>query len=258
MILESLLILLLLFGALLVVYKGAVHEYQILQKDWSPNIEWSSLLGEQLPIVIRNVSQEWRGSWTRKATEAKSWPVYVETDEDIRKTTWKQWIHSPPGEPLITNRKEIAAIAKLPTQQWLDGGFRRWSWLPRSNNQIFVVTSDVPLPLTKTTAAATVVQITDGPPVTVWLAHEGAIPGEVQQDLNHQNPWTLSGNEIPLFEEIKYIEVKLRPGNALVVPTHWWYAVQGPSVGQKAEGTWGWIASFHTPVSWIVNKILEK
>lgn len=258
MFLEIVLLLLLLFAALVIVYKGAVHEYQILQKEWSPNIEWSHLLKEQLPIVIRNVSPEWRGNWTRKATEHKSWPVYVETEEEIQRTSWKDWIHSSPGEPHITNNDEIASIAKLPLQEWFDGGFSRWCWLPKASPNVFVLTSESPLPLTKTTAAATLLQATDGEPITVWLAHDGSVPSEIQADIKGKDPWKLTATEVPLFDEVKFIEVKVRPGNALVIPTHWWFSVTSSSVPTKADGGWGWIATFQTPVSWIVSSLTKS
>jgi hypothetical protein len=256
MILESIVVVLLLFVALLVVYKGSVQEYQILQKDWSPNIEWSPLLSEQLPIVIRNVPQEWRGSWTRKATEHKSWSVYVESEDALQKTTWKEWLQSPPGEPHPSNTADIASIAKLPVQEWLDGGFRRWSWLPSTTPHTFVLTSDQPLPLRKTTAAATLVQVTDGESASVWLAHDGVVPSELQEEIKGRNPWSLSSEEVPLMEEVKFIEIKLRPGNALIIPTHWWFAVKGPTVSKKVEGVWGWTTTFQTPVSWVVSRIV--
>ncbi len=185
------------------MYKGAIHEYQILQKDWSPNIEWSSLLSEKLPIVIRNVSVEWIGQWNRHSTERKSWPIFVKgSDGQVLKATWNEWLASPPGEPLILNGDELAAASKIPMQNWKDGGFSSWSWLPTIANEVGVLGPDPSSvrAVQKTTAAATIVQATDGIPMQIWLAHEGAVPDFVAPTLKGSNPWVLKSEQVPWIE----------------------------------------------------------
>lgn len=265
MFLESLLVILLILGFLVMAYKGAVHEFQILQKDWAPNIDWSSLLSEQLPIVIRNVASEWRGAaWTRAATAQKSWPIHVRTTNgSLMRGAWGPWLTSPPGEPAIQNLDEIAAFVDVPLHAWTDGGFRRWSWLPtglgaQKHVGILGPSDDAVQPLRKTVAAATVLVATDGAPLQVWLAHEGAIPASVP--LENQDPWRSTA---PWIGEVKFIEMRLRPGNALVLPPHWWYALRPEidvfgSYATMAEGSWWFTAEFHTPVSALVATVTKK
>ena len=267
MFLESLLVLLLVVGFLVMAYKGAVHEFQILQKDWAPNIDWSPLLGETLPLVIRNVAPEWRGSaWTHQATAAKSWPIHVKPggSDQLMRGTWSQWLASAPGEPAIENLAEIATFVDVPLHAWTDGGFRRWSWLPtglgaKKHVGILGPTVGAVQTLRKTVAAATVLQATDGAPLQVWLAHEGAIPDAVS--LVGQDPWRATA---PWISEVKFIELRLRPGNALVLPPHWWYALQSEAGGAggpfptMADGAWYWMAEFHTPVSALVDAVTSK
>jgi hypothetical protein len=261
--LEILLVILLIVAFFLVAYKGAVHEFQILQKDWAPNIDWSSLLGEQLPLVIRNVDPTWQGTWGRSVSK-KPWPIQVSKNGQVFKGKWNEWLASPPGQPPIVEDSmwEIAELQRPPVEVWEDGGFRRTTWIPAHLLQptvhILGPAEDSVQPVRKTTAATTVVQAADGAPLQVWLAHEGAVPASVP--LEGSNPWTLTQENVPWIQEVKFIEVKLRPGNALAIPTHWYYALRPalPVVGDRptmADGAWYWIAPFHTPVSWGVSQL---
>jgi hypothetical protein len=259
--LEAVLVALLVLAFLMVAYKGAVHEFQILQKDWKPTIEWSALLAEQLPLVIRNVDPSWIGTWTYRATAAKSWPLQVRKDGKLFKTRWSEWIAAPPGQPQPTPHSlhEISAVASPPIALWEDGGFRRWSWIPAhlTKTQVQVLGPGAILPVRKSTAAATLLQATDGAPLQVWLAHEGAVP--TQAVLLGRDPWSLTADTVPWISEVKFVEMRVRPGNALVIPTHWYWAarpqVDVGSAETIGEGSWFWTAEWQTPVSWLVSQI---
>lgn len=265
MFLEILFLVLIVFAVLMVSYKGAMSEFQILQKEWAPNIDWSSLLAEGFPLVIRNVDPEWMGNWNVGNT-GKSWPVLVEKDGQILHTKWSDWAKSGAKQPLIENGSELAEVVKLPVAitNWMDGGFRRWSWLPagltRSHVHILGPAEDADVwNVEKTRAACTLIQSTDGLPLMIWLAHEGAVPASVAPNLAGKNPWSLKSSQIPWMEEVKFVEVKLRPGNALAIPAHWWWAARPalPPVCNGEErmmdGAWFWITEFQTPISAIVS-----
>lgn len=253
MILELLFIGLLVFAICALAYRGAVHEFQILQKDYVSDMKWSDMLTEELPIVIRSLPNRWLGAWTRQRTEQKTWVLTV-IDEAGKKfrTTWAHWLQSPKGQP--QNLEELAAVAKLDTtlRNWSDEGFRRWSWLPTSTPLPAILTDSQNQGVTKTTAEFTAIVPTDGEPLDVWIAHEGAIPETVADDLRGKNPWIQTTKEIPWIGEVQCIEVKLRPGNALIVPKHWWYALRVS--GEKGQ-SWYWTAAFHTPVSFLASSI---
>ncbi len=267
MLLEIVLFLLLVVGICVISYKGAVHEFQILQKDWAPNISWSQQLEENVPIVIRNVDPEWRGqSWTFKGTAKKAWPIVVkDADGEFLKTSWSEWIQSHPGQPELQNKQELAKVVKLPIRTWTDGGFSRWTWVAPARTEAYVLgpSPETVLPARKTTATNTLLQSTDGAPLQIWLAHEGAVPAAVNSELRGKNPWDLRSDEIPWIEEVKFIEIKLRPGNALSVPAHWWIAARpmfptNSTPSSMAEGSWFWLTEFHSPLSFMVSNMQKN
>jgi hypothetical protein len=256
--LEALLVILLILAFFVIAYKGAIHEFQILQKDWKPTIDWSSLLSEQLPLVIRNVEPTWLGSWTRKATASKTWPIQLRKD-GLFKGRWNEWLLRP-GQPPLTPEtlQEISAIVNVPLPLWEDGGFHRWSWIPahltRTTPQ--VLGPAVIRPVQKTTATTTLLQATDGAPLTIWLAHEGAIPAKVVPALLQKDPWSLTAEAVPWISEVKFVEIRLRPGNAIAIPAHWYWAAKSQAtVGNMGDGSWFWTAEFQTPISWLVSKV---
>jgi hypothetical protein len=250
----------LLFLALLVgvvcafVYRGAVHEFQILQKDFDEENNWSELLSEELPLVIRGIPKSWLGAWSERLTGKKSWQIMIKQDGRRFKTTWANWLASPSPKPQPMNLDEICGVARLQYNfsNWTADGFRRWSWLPVGAPKPRVFNAGDFSGVQKLTAEFTAITSTDGAPLELWVAHEGAIPANVSTDLIGKNPWTQTTEDIPWIGEVKYIEIKLRPGNAIVVPKHWWLAIR-PTSADDAAAAWFWIGEFHTPVSRVAS-----
>ena len=253
MILESLFVGLLILGICLVVYRGAVHEFQILQKEYGPDHNWSEILNEQLPLVIRSLPRTWLGAWTRKQTEHKTWVLTVQENGKRFRTTWNHWLKEPRGDPELA---ELATVAKLDTvlPHWTAEGFRQWAWLPPATPTPGILRGDQCLGVTKLTTEARTFVSTYGGYLELWIAHEGAIPANVADDLAGKNPWTQTTKEIPWIGEVKFIEVKLRPGNAIVIPKHWWVAVRS----SPDKAAWYWTADFHTPISWAVSAVARS
>jgi hypothetical protein len=258
MILGLIIVILLIVGICAISYRGALHEFQILQKDYNPENKWPDFLSEQLPLVIRNLPPNWLGNWSRSKTEQKNWPVQVKNTKNTKKTkkpiqtTFQKWLEY--SETPIENGKELGEKSKLDVtiRNW----FSRWFWIPTSIPHPYVL-SDAPsnscIPLRKATADATAIVSTDGSPVEVWLSHEAGIPDAIVDSLRGLNPWIQSTNEIPGVEKVKFIEVRLRPGNAIVVPTHWWYSVRSVE-----SDSWFWIHEFQSPISWLATRLQSK
>lgn len=256
MVFEFLFLILLILGVCIVAYRGAVHEFQILQRDYEPNTAWRDLLSEQLPIVVRNAPKHWMGGWTQQATENRRWNVVVKDNGKRFRTTWNVWIKGNHSD-MPENIQEITAAMKLPmaSEHIVADGFSHWSWIPFYTVHPTCLPSGAFRGVRKTVAECTGILATDGEPIELWIAHEGAIPNTVSDKLLGKNPWEQTTAEIPWIDTVKYIEIKLRPGNAIFLPRHWWYAIRSPKQTDTVPMSWYLRADFHTPISWLVAKV---
>jgi hypothetical protein len=253
MILEFIILCILVLAVCIIAYRGSNHEFQILQREYIAQTPWDELLNEQLPIVIRVLPKSLLGGWTEARTAAKRWPVTV-LDKDTQrryKTTWDTYLRENTlNQPV--NMDEIATIAQLDgtLQNWTADGFHKWYWVPTSVPKPVVAQPSYVQGVTHALAEATLITNTEGGPLHIWLAHSGAIPSNVIKSLLKKNPWTQTTDDIPWISEVKYIEIILRPGNALLVPRHWYYAI-----AVNETPTWFWTGEFHSPISWMIRKI---
>jgi hypothetical protein len=255
MIVPALIVFLLIVGIGALMYKRSVQEFQVLQKDHDPTHPWSELLGEQLPLVIRSLPPIWLSPWTKAQTAQKTWVLTVKEHGKKFRTTWNTWVQDPQGTPEF---EPLARVSKVEdtVQEWMNDGFRCWSWLPSQVQTASpgILRPDTIISVNQVRAEFVAYVSTDGAPLDLWIAHEGAIPANVASDLRGKNPWTQTTKDIPWIGEVKYIEVKLRPGNAILVPCHWWIAVR-PSKTKEESMAWYWTAEFHSPVSWAVSQV---
>ena len=252
---EVLFLILLVFGLCVVAYRGAVHEFQILQKDYEPNMVWTDMMNEQLPIVIRSIPKHWIGSWSYTKTAQKSWDVVVASpDKKKFKTQWSTWLQTPNNTTPVS-LKDCGKSMKLQNtfEHWMGEGFHQWFMLPVTTPTPYVFQPSDVLGLRKGISNFTVIVATDGIPLELWIAHEGAIPSNVKNEIEYKDPWIQTTDDIPWIGDVKYIEIKLRPGNAVLLPRHWWYAVRAAQDDTSAPFAWFWKGDFHSPVSWLAS-----
>jgi len=254
MVFELLFLTLLILGVCIVAYRGAIHEFQILQRDYEPNMTWKDLISEQLPIVIRNIPKYWIGGWTQSNTENKTWTTIVREKGRGFRTTWNVWIQGS-HTTMPENIQDIVTAMKLQntSEHMIADGFSHWSWIPHYRVNPHVLPVKGFRGVRKTVAEFTGIIATDGAPIELWIAHEGAIPPTVSTPLTGKNPWEQTTTEIPWIDTVKYIEIKLRPGNAIFIPRHWWYAIRSPI--ESDTTSWYIQNEFHTPISWLISKV---
>jgi hypothetical protein len=253
MILEFIVLFILVLAVCIIAYRGSVDEFQILQREYIAHTPWDELLNEQLPIVIRSLPKSLLGGWSESRTATKPWPitVYDPIESKRYKTTWSAYLNEKtPNQP--ENMDEIATIVKLDNtmQNWTTDGFHKWYWIPTSLPKPVVAQSSYIQGVTKSLAEATLVVNTEGAPLHIWLAHSGAIPSTVVNALLGKNPWIQTTDDIPWISEVKYVEIIVRAGNALLIPRHWYYAISA-----SESPTWYWVGEFHSPISWLVRKL---
>lgn len=268
MLLESTFIGLLILVFVVIFYRAANHEYTILQKDWgSDDVNWSKLVSERMPIVVRHVPKAWTKLWTRARTAKFGWPVVVQEKGKKMRTTWSGLVAAPPrlGQQIL-NTSDLATAAGLHDQAAEIGlEFRRPFWLPGSMSVGNLTAHVVPshdksfIGLRKTTAEATCWVATDGTPLRLWIAHEGATKGgEYLPPHPHgKDPWNLKPEESPWISELKFMEIRLRPGTMFLLPPHWWIGIKCDSFMNEnpvMEGGWFWTCEFHSPISWLATR----
>lgn len=244
--LELVLLLLLILAITLIAYRGAVHEYEILQHDFSDDIHWSDLMAEGLPIVIRNIPMSALGGWICQKHENRPYPIRIEEPTTGKKygTTMNTW---------LTDETPFSLSEPLPVKidgysTLYDAGFFRWYYLPFANTQPYILKTNHVHKLKKVVAEFSVITVTDGSPIIIWLAHEGAI-GDI--NLIHRDPWTITIHDEPRIGDVKYIEIRIRSLNTIAIPKHWYYALQN----NDDTPSWFTITELHSPVSRLVKML---
>jgi len=264
MIFELLFLILLIFGIAVIAYRGAIHEFQILQKDYVPDAGWKEMMNEQLPIVIRSLPKHWLGNWAYNKTATKTWEILVQDPEGKKfKTKWNVWLQTPNNTSPV-NLKDLADSIKLRNnfEHWAAEGFYNWYTLPSQTPTPYIYQQNDVWGLRKGVAEFTAIVSTDGTPLELWIAHEGAIPYKDADDIIGKDPWIQTTKEIPWIGDVKYIEIKLRPGNTILIPRHWWYAIRAAKEGTEEQPlptyAWFWKGEIHSPVSWLASRIRRE
>lgn len=269
MLLQTLFIILIILAFVVIFYRAAIHEYTILQKDWSSvDTNWKELISERAPLIVRDVPNEWTKLWSYGRTGKFGWPVAVSDGKKKSRSSWSIFINSKSTNKIL-NGDTLSEVAGLNEQAaTISSEFRRPFWLPGSfsvgrtvANVIKPIKSDY-VGLKKTTAEATCIVSTDGSPMRVWLAHEGATKGGAWLPANPygRDPWALKPEETPWITELKFLEIRLRPGNMLILPPHWWIAFRSSdeSGGENKKGSWYWMTEFHSVISWVATTFHNK
>lgn len=269
--LEILIIILVIAGVSLLMYRGAVHEFQINQKDYNEDNNWSDLLSEKVPLVIRNVPTSLITNWSMKRTGMRNWPVLLyEKGSNIR-THWNNWVNTQINKESIDkihknykNGERLATSANIDEmiQTWRDEGLNRMVWMPsnyKTNGVLLPPIENVCTPLKQVKCDDLLLVCSDGCNMNLWLAHEGSIPSGVEKQMIGQNPWNLTSETVPWIVDVKYVEMRLKPGQAVVIPSHWYYSVKPelPIVASEpviGNGCWYYTTEFHTPISWFISK----
>jgi hypothetical protein len=143
-------------------------------------------------------------------------------------------------------------------QHWQGEGVHQWYHIPVSTPTPYVFQPTNHIGLRKGVSDFTVITATDGLPLELWIAHEGAIPHNVKDDIIGKDPWIQTTDTIPWIGDVKYIEIKLRPGNAVLLPRHWWYAVRAAQDDPTEPFAWFWIGALHSPVSCVAAALIKN
>ncbi len=236
-----------LIGALF--YRQSLQEYRINQIEWDRRHELDGLFDEKAPIVVRGMPQS---------------PVW--THADIMMRDFYSSAKVPHGNTTLRE-----ALLNGDSLQSLQSSFRRYlfqnvglgiwcenTWSAVLANSRGWLGSFIPLDGECFVGDQGLMEIKSN--WTMIVPTEGAIIVQILAAKEKKwlpKKWTglfpgrLTIADAPFIGQMKYMDIIVRPGNALWVPAHWlvsWISKDEGSVPLTC------IINMHTPISWIASR----
>lgn len=248
--LEIILIGVVIFLILTFFYKQAVCEFRFNQIEWGQKDKLGGLFQERVPIVVRGIPKS--GFWTHEDVIMRESYNYVPVFED---QALSQWIVSTNEETICPWEREqaerISSVSGLPVwaertintavqtnpffKVWLRPSYFCWS----GQKGLF-----------KTTASWSVIFVTEGSVVVTIMPEnvESSLPPAWKGCF----PTTLTAHDTPFIGDLKFVDIILRPGNCLLMPSHWfvsWTSAEGSNICPMVCSI-----EYHTPISKLADR----
>jgi len=228
-------------------YYSPVQEYNFTQP---PKLD-SGVLQEKTPVVLEIGVLPWR-----PGPALSSWTVVTDDGSALPASDW--W--NLAEKPVIANGEELAAEMGLATGLAELNEARPWWWTPGLSD----VAVDYLAPgsfqgLQWISAERHWIGCSAGAPITVWLVnsrYRRFLP--MSPDVS-VDPWSITVASNPWIGRVQYIEVRIKPGWCLGIPSHWGFAVRPEAAGPdaaaepKTVGSAIWNASQHSVLSWCLS-----
>jgi hypothetical protein len=241
MIQETILICGVIYIIIWLFYHESVPEFRINQIEWANRLTIPTILPEKLPIVVRNIPQP--TIWTQEDVLNRSIYSTVPVFANQTISQWlsgalkqnRQFINSP---WTLEHARRIAQQSgiKTWTKRWLLGlMYPQWAefiGLPQSSCWIGARS------IWKSCAPWTSIIPTEGEIVVSIMPSKGyshALP------TNPENYWLprITKFDTPFVGDLKFIDIRLRPGHMLIIPAHWmvsWEESELDIIGLKEYG----------------------
>ena len=236
-----------IFLILTFFYKQSVCEFRINQIEWSQKENSNDLLQEQIPLVIRSIPSA--AFWTHTDVALRSCfssipifqemtiPEWLASGDTV--CPWKyhqaQKIASASGIAIWAAKWMNPLIIHQFLKFWIYPYYYCWAGS---------------VGLHRTFAMWTCIFPVDGT-ITVTImpeSYESSLPSEWVGCF----PSQLTIKDTPFVEDLKYIDIILRPGNCLFMPPHWfvsWTTVVSETKESKAPMVC--TIAYHTPISYL-------
>ncbi len=243
---EILVILAVLLGVFIVFYRQAIDQYNILQIESTQLMDLPKLLNERTPLVIRDIGAPklFTPETLQTNSRLQQFPLApnVTLGNYLKKSS----------RNITFNKKAAALLAK-------ECGLSVWAehmWLEKCMSYPFLtylhhLRTEAYMGekgLQKATSVATFLYPTSNAlEVTLLTEQQGkCLPSSWRKRF----PETFTIQDTPLVGEIKYITIKVRPGNILCIPTHWYYSIRCKEVDKPC--LWAKI-SLENPISMVAS-----
>ncbi len=246
MVLELIFIVAVLFAVFILFYRQAIEQYNILQIESNQLGELPKLLSDRTPLVLHDIGQPklFTPETLKSNARLQQFPIGA-------KETFGQYLQRPSSQVSLTKKASLL-LAK-------ESGLATWgehTWFPKLFQYPFLqhvhsFTTEALLGeqgLRKTTGIVTILYPTSGLlEVTLMTEHqEKCLPPAWRGRF----PEVFTLQDTPLAGELKYITIKLRPGNMLCVPTHWYTSVR--VVEKDKPACWAKY-TLDNPISWVAS-----
>lgn len=235
-----------LLAVLILFYRQAIEQYNILQIEAAQLSELPKLLGERSPVVVRDIGTP--KLFTPETLKGNPRLLQFPLAATL---TLGQYLAAPRASVNLP-KKASALLAK-------ESGLAVWAehtWSSRLVSYPFLqpihsLTTDVwigDVGLRKTSAVVTLIYPTAGTFEVTLLTEqqEKCLPSSWRGRF----PEALTLQDTPLVGEIKYITIKLRPGTILCIPTHWFYSIRASDSKAPAMGA---RITLDNPISWVAS-----
>ena len=201
-------------------YQRSIQEYSVTQV---PISELAGVMAEKTPIMVDMDLLPWRPEIAKDA----SWGKHISETTPIE------------------DSQGLAHVIELTTGlSDIDSARCLW-WLPGVFNPSVDIMNNEVEDLSWVTAERQWIGCTSGSPLTIWLVHSRYrrfLPEQVA------NPWSLTVTEAPYIGRVQYIEVLVKPGWCLSLPTHWGFSIRSDKI------SWVWTAEQHSLFSLAITK----
>lgn len=250
---ELLLICIVVFGIFVIFYRQAIEEYNILQIEGSQVADLPKLLSEQSPVVLRDIGipKLLTPETLRGNSRLLTFPVLPSLNLGDYLA-----MENPPDSVKIKHKAALQLASEAGIQVWAEH-----TWFPKAfsypllqNIHSLATYAYIgSVGLRKTTAIHTVIYPTSVPlEITLLTEQQTKFLPKAWRGLY---PDQITIHDTPLVGEIKYISVKVRPGNMLWIPTHWYYSVKSQDLKQPC--LWASL-EIHNPISRLATMMEES
>lgn len=242
--LEIILILGVIFIILTFFYKQAVCEFRLNQIEWTQRDTLRTVLSEKIPLVLRGIPTA--TFWTHD--DVMSRPCFQDLSI-FQEMTLVEWLSQANSSSVCpwkdAQAEKIASVSGMAiwSKKWMEpalfSSFLKFWMTPRYHCWTGTVG------LRKTFATWTCLFPVDGE-ILVSILPETA-ESSLPADWIGRVPTEITAKDTPFLQDLKYIDIVLRPGNALFMPPHWF--VSWRALDTKSICPMTCTLSYHTPIS---------
>jgi len=243
MISEWIVILVIIFCILVFYYSQSVTQYSLSQMDEAQiNKELSHVWEERRPVVVSNCKNR-RIIWSADALkQTRFWgaqPIWGAYEAD-------------PEHALPPTRSEELTWANILGVATMESSVLKEWFSSNILSQVYTVQTEAHIGaegLRQTYGYATGFTCTQGTARCILL--HSAQKSKLPPGWNTLRWKDATVAHHPLWTQVQYIEVLLRPGTVLLVPPHWLIAIEPL---EPREPIWWTRTAVHHPISWLAQK----